>query len=248
MVEIVKELKGLSGSHVTLMRDGDRFFVEKRFNTARNLERYRELGLNGIRVPKIYSTGEDIYTMEFIPGTMMKEYFIYNGAKRFSEYFIGLMDKFSITPVIKNYRETYIQKLSKIDFNEFSFTMMELVDRLPQVLPSGLYHGDMTLDNIIFNDRKDEFVLIDPLTSEYDSFVFDIAKFGQDVRCGWFIRKDKINLSSVLQTIYDEVFKRFPEIISNNELLILMLLRVYPYCLDEFDRKFIIKEVNRLWI
>ena len=57
MVEVVKELKGLSGSHVLLKRDGDWFFVEKKYNTDRNLERYKELSRNDIRVPEIYSTG-----------------------------------------------------------------------------------------------------------------------------------------------------------------------------------------------
>ena len=246
MVEVVKELKGLSGSHVQLKRDGDWFFVEKKYNTDRNLERYKELSGNGIRVPEIYSTGDDIYTMEYIPGTLMKEYFLYNSVRVFTSYFCSLMNQFSENTIPKDYTEVYEKKLRGIDFTQFPFTMVELVDRLPPILPSGLYHGDMTLDNIIFNDKRMEFVLVDPLTSDYDSYVFDIAKFGQDIRCGWFMRNEKTNLSSILQTIYDDVYKDFP-IISNNELLILMLLRVFPYCRSEADKMFIKREVNKLW-
>ena len=55
------------------------------------------------------------------------------------------------------------------------FTANELYAKLPKTLPSSEYHGDFTLENILYS-LKDDFVLIDPLTTEYDSYVFDLAK------------------------------------------------------------------------
>ena len=99
---------------------------------------------------------------------------------------------------------------------------------MPKVLPRSVYHGDMTLENIIYNTNTGKFVLIDPVTTEYDSYIFDIAKMRQDLQCGWFIRNNHIMIDVKLKHIQQQLFIKYPE--SNNDyLLILMLLRVYCY-------------------
>jgi hypothetical protein len=86
------------------------------------------------------------------------------------------------------------------------------------------------------------------MTSDYDSWIFDLAKMRQDSNCFWFIRstEDK-NLKKYLSIIDDKIVKKYP-ILKNNSLLILMLLRVYLYTKDgSEDQKFILKEIKRLW-
>ena len=39
-------------------------------------------------------------------------------------------------------------------------------------MPQTTYHGDFTLENLIYDG--DEFIMIDPVTIEYDSYVFDL--------------------------------------------------------------------------
>jgi 5-methylthioribose kinase len=123
------------------------------------------------------------------------------------------------------------------------FTKEQLIDRLPKKLPQSTYHGDMTLENVIYTNPG--FCFIDPLTSDYDSYIFDIAKLRQDLECKWFIRKSNVKIDTKLQRIQDKLRKCYPDAFDDS-LLILMLLRVYPYC-DDTDKQFIVNEANRLW-
>jgi len=54
VVKTLKELKGHSASHVSLMQDDDKIFVRKTGDIARNLERYDVLSNHNLNLPKIY--------------------------------------------------------------------------------------------------------------------------------------------------------------------------------------------------
>ena len=124
-------------------------------------------------------------------------------------------------------------------------TKDELIDRLPKLLPQSMYHGDLTLENILYTGPG--FHLIDPVTIEYDSFMFDIAKMRQDLVCKWFLRKTDVRLDHKLQLIDEQLQIDYPEACSN-EMLILMLLRVLKHCeKDDSNYQFLMKEIERLW-
>ena len=130
--------------------------------------------------------------------------------------------------------------------DKFNFTKEELLDKLPKILPCTEYHGDLTLENILYSEDRG-FLLIDCLTTEYDSHIFDIAKLRQDLECGWFTRRDNTMLDVKTKHIQQELLKRFPEA-DNNYLLIMMLLRVYRYSKPEtFERQFLLDWINKLW-
>ena len=94
---------------------------------------------------------------------------------------------------------------------------------------------------------EDRFVLIDAVTTAYDSYLFDIAKLRQDLDCKWFIRNKEIYLDSKLLLIKNNILEEFKEA-DNNIYLILMLLRVYLHTKpDDSERKFILREVEKLW-
>jgi hypothetical protein len=63
VVKTLKELKGHSASHVSLMQDDDKIFVRKTGDIARNLERYDVLSNYNINLPKIYEIYGDYYDM-----------------------------------------------------------------------------------------------------------------------------------------------------------------------------------------
>lgn len=247
MEKILKTLNGYSGSKIYLMSDDNKVFIRKIDNVDRNYERLIELKKLKYNVPSVYKKDNNVLDMEYIKGLDIKTYLSINNIDLLLNYIFDLIDNFSKISKEKDYTETYNKKLSWIDESKvFPFTKKELIDSLPPILPSSIYHGDLTLENIIYDTNT--FYLIDCMTSDYDSWIFDLAKMRQDSNCFWFIRstEDK-NLKKYLSIIDDKIVKRYP-ILKNNSLLILMLLRVYLYTKDgSEDQKFILKEIKRLW-
>ena len=247
MAEVVRRLSGHSGSEVYIIKENDRVFVKKIGDTSRNLERIESLSKIGLNMPKIYSVYDDTYEMEYINNIDMKTYLLNNGVKELCDYIKDVVHKLSFSHIDKDYTPVYEDKLGKIKFQNYSlnFNMNELMIKLPKILPSTEYHGDFTLDNILFDQKTKSFRLIDPLTTEYDSYVFDLAKLRQDLICGWFIRNDDINLKIKLDGINFRLTNF--DFYDNNYLLILMLLRVLPYCKSDKDIKFLVDRMNMLW-
>jgi aminoglycoside phosphotransferase len=244
MDKVVKELKGHSGSKVYLMENDDRLFIRKVGNIERNIERLSHLAEN-YPVPKIYQI-EPHFDMEYFHGIDMKTYLRANTINELANFIISLLKKFASNSIDKDYTETYYQKLKWMDDNtELPFGKEEFISKLPKVLPQSNYHGDLTLENIL--KTKDRFCLIDAVTIEYDSYIFDVAKLRQDLECKWFLRNNRIKLDVKLQNLQDMILKRF-DLANNDYILILMLLRVYLHTEpNDSNRKFILKEINRLW-
>jgi hypothetical protein len=247
MEKVIKELKGHSGSKIYLMQDREKVFVRKINNTERNLERLNILH-SIIPVPEIYSSDCGILDMEYIHGLDMAHYLTHHNTQALSKFILDSVEKMKYDDQFSDYTDVYWKKLGVIeDWTGLPFDVQTLIDRLPKVLPKSHYHGDMTLENILYDKTNARFVFIDPLTSEYDSFVFDLAKLTQDIRCSWFIRNKNIYLDNKLLSLFDAL-KKEHKYIENSALTILMLLRVLPYCKEKTDKDFIMKEVYRLWM
>ena len=229
------------------MQDDDKIFVRKTGDIARNLERYDVLSNHNLNLPKIYEIYGDYYDMEYISCLEMKKYLSLNKADKLVDFIQEVVYNLSKNTYEKDYTETYRNKLSKFDFTKFEmpFTADELINKLPKILPASEYHGDFTLENILYDTKNDKFVLIDPLTTEFDSFVFDLAKLRQDLVCKWFIRNDDVYLDSKLYLIMNKLNEFVHN--KNQYLLILMLMRVLPYTTNEKDKEYLMKEVRRIW-
>jgi tRNA A-37 threonylcarbamoyl transferase component Bud32 len=246
-MKILKELKGHSNSQILLVEDQGQTFVRKNFDIARNLERYQSLSLIDVRIPKVFNVNIDSYDMEYIPHVDIKHFLAAHNTVEISMFIISLIDKLEIGSVDKDYTQTYKDKLSKFDFEKYRmpFTSDELLNRLPKMLPQSNYHGDLTLENILYDSQQNNFVLIDPITTEYDSYIFDLAKLRQDLVCKWFIRNDQYYFDSKLKIILESLsqFKYY----NDSSLLILMLMRVIPYTNKIEDEEFLLNEVRKLW-
>jgi len=246
---IVKQLSGHSGSKIYLMENSKGLFVRKIGNTERNRNRLKSLQEFEFPVPKIYNVDGDSFDMEYFHGLDMKNYLISNNTKELEEFLSNTLTKLSNNCVdkLKDFTNIYYQKLAWMDTSTdgFPFTKKQLIDKLPKVLPHTSYFGDLTLENIIHT--SDGFKLIDPVTIEYESYVFDIAKLRQDLDCRWFLRHDDMRLGAKLHNIQSAIFEDFPE--GNNDyLLILMLLRVYLHTKKgDLEYNFIMDEIKRLW-
>ena len=145
--------------------------MQRPLQLAQTNPKPRRLNEFGYPVPKIYDVKGQVLDMEFIRGLDMKNYLLHNNPIQLYEFLCELIDSFKETVTeYKDYTETYHQKLAWLPDN-FLFTKNELIERLPKLVPSSFYHGDLTLENILYTDPG--FHLIDPVTIEYDSYIFD---------------------------------------------------------------------------
>jgi RIO-like serine/threonine protein kinase len=243
--KVVKELYGFSGNQILLMQKHNRLFVRKIGNITRNIERMQ--ALNGeYPLPQLYTVSKKMIDMEYLHGLDIKSYLKTNNYEKLLEFLLCILEKFSNSSVNKDYTEIYIKKLQEINFDALPFTCEQLLDRLPRQLPSSNYHGDLTLENIIWTADRG-FFLIDCATIEYDSYIFDIAKLRQDLELGWFTRKDNAMLNVKTKYIQEKILQQHPTA-NNDYLLILMLLRVYRHSRpDTLERNFLLEGITSLW-
>jgi hypothetical protein len=249
---ILKILHGSSGSKVELIHKNDNLIIRKTYNIERNLERIERLTNLGLSLPNIISVDGISYDMSYVPHDDTATWLANNNPLELIEYIKSTIDILSQNSKLKNYKPTYINKLKLMSpaiLNLLPFKINELIDNLPESLPSSEYHGDFTLENIIFNKDENNFYLIDPLTSEYDSWIFDLAKLCQDLKCKWFIRhRDNSYLDSKLASIYVSL-KEYYSDFGNPYLIILMLLRIIPYVYNDIvTRDWLIKEITQLYL
>jgi RIO-like serine/threonine protein kinase len=243
--KVVKELYGFSGNQIWLMQKHNRLFVRKIGNITRNIERMQALAVE-YPLPQVYTVSKKMIDMEYLHGLDIKSYLKTNNYEKLLEFLLCILEKFSTGSVNKDYTEIYIKKLQEINFDDLPFTCEQLLDRLPRHLPSSNYHGDLTLENIIWTADRG-FFLIDCATIEYDSYIFDIAKLRQDLELGWFTRKDNARLNVKTKHIQQKILQQHPTA-NNDYLLILMLLRVYRHSLpDTLERNFLLEGITSLW-
>lgn len=197
---IIKEFKGFSGSKIYLMKNNKGFFVRKINNTQRNYLKLNEFSKD-FNVPKILSYKNDVLDMEYIHGLDMKSYLYVRDTKRFTEFLINILTLLSQEVNIIDYTKIYREKLNNIKLSsETDFTKEQLIEKLPKKLPRSKYFGDLTLENIIYRENG-QFYLIDGMTSEYNSYMFDIAKLRQDLKCNWFLKGNKSYLVEKIKKI-----------------------------------------------
>jgi len=239
--------EGYSGSKLELIKKNDIFTIKKTNNIKRNLERYKSLNYLNLSMPKILNTSDNFYEMEYINNIPMSVYIQKYDVDNLIDFILKLLNNFTKNCVEKDFTNVYINKLENFNFKKYNlpFNADQLIDKLPKILPESEYYGDLTLDNILFDTQNNKFVLIDPATIEYNSFVFDISKLKQDLICKWFIRNKNFNLDKKLNKIYESLNK-YPYY-DNNYLLILMLMRILPYSKNIKDEKFLYKNIIDLW-
>lgn len=245
--KVIKLLRGHSHSHVELMQDETDTWVRKSGDIDRNLERIA--ALDGILpMPRILKAESDMYEMEYIPHTDMVTWLTYNQPTDLIIWLHHVVAQLRHNEQAKDYLQIYHEKLGSPLLIQWwphlPFDANVLIAQLPRFLPTSQYHGDLTMDNILFNKDRG-FCTIDPLTSPYDSWVFDLAKLRQDLRCGWFIRHTNLALDAKLGTICNGLSRY--QWWDNDYLVILMLLRVLPYASADRDKRWLIGEIKKLW-
>lgn len=232
-------------SKVEIVQDKGQTFVRKSGNVGRNLERLDALSRYSLPLPKVLEIYGDSYDMEYIQHEDIKTYLSNHDVKELVQFIQKVIFTLSEQTIEKDFTKTYEEKLNCFSWDKFNlpFNANQLFEKLPKILPSSEYHGDFTLDNILYK-TSGGFVCIDPITTEYNSYIFDLAKLRQDTICKWFIRNENLYFDSKLKIINDALstFQHY----NNDYLLILMLMRVLPYT-NSKDKEFIESEILKLW-
>lgn len=243
--KLVKEFFGFSGTQVFLMKKHEMLFVRKIGNIDRNEEQLTKLQ-DRFPVPKIYGRVGNRLDIEYLHGLDIKSYLLTHSYENLADFIIEMLMQFSKDSTLEDYSDIYKENLVTYDFSELPFTSEDLFEKLPKLLPRSLYHGDFTLENIIYTEDRG-FFMIDCSSGVWDSYIFDIAKLRQDLECGWFLRHDPIRVNVKVSAIQKKILKQFPGA-DNNYLLILMLLRVNRYTMpNTIERNLIIQGITRLW-
>jgi hypothetical protein len=252
MVKIIYNNQGFSGAKVEIIEDYN-WVVKKTGDISRNATQLSLLRDTPVPVPAIiYYDEVDTLVMQYIQGMPIDDFVHYYGIEPVYRDIKKYIAFFQVGNIDFDYTEVYNRFLEEIDFTHLPFTSAELVDKLPKILPkSPYYHGDFTLGNMIHHSYTWQTYLIDPVSTVFDSWVFDIAKLRQDLEGLWFIREDGIewreHMGKILSELSDSLRFVYPLAYDDN-LYILMLLRVYRHCkVDTLEYNLIRNEILRLW-
>jgi tRNA A-37 threonylcarbamoyl transferase component Bud32 len=242
-MKIIKRFNGHSGSNVFLVEKFGKLFVYKN-----NIE-YPKLCvdiLNSLpfNTPDIVEVGESHILMEYLPGLEMKTFLMYADPKDINRISSFLIDYIKMS--LEHSVSYNFEKELDIKFNKISkyADIAHHRNKIPNVLPKGLIHGDLTLENIIFYNNQ--FYFIDANYTELNSIYFDVNKLRQDLKGHWFVREESSNMNyvSACNSIYNTLHSQFKEMF-NDSIYALMLSRVLPYCTRDLERQLILSEIEK---
>jgi tRNA A-37 threonylcarbamoyl transferase component Bud32 len=123
-------------------------------------------------------------------------------------------------------------------------------------IPQSDCHGDLTLENILAT--KNGYFLIDFDVPDLSSYFLDVAKLFQDLTGHWCLRHQALSQPGTAQYLNAQlalgrlkaallpVLKdRAPNLSERlNDLVILNLMRVLPYCRDEATAVYVLGRIN----
>lgn len=247
-MKTLKVFKGHSRDEVKLMAndDGSLFVSKKGKQVHRNVGRMKALE-RILPQPRLFSCSYSHINMEYIPHVDMLSYMANDRLAPLAKFLsdsIAALARYPNNSFVgeRDYTPSYEKKLSKARYLPASSG--SIMDALPKLLPVTMYHGDFTLSNLLFHTRRNTFVWIDGLESEFDSYVFDLAKLRQDLSCRWFLRSSKLLLGDRLHWLSQQM-EAFPHY-ENNALVIMMLLRIVPYA-DTDTELWLNTQMDKLW-
>jgi hypothetical protein len=193
------------------------------------------------------------FSMEYINGMTLADYMKtaeLTGLKNFAKIFLSIIPNDIIYDThAKEIFETKIRSLSEtiIDKSEVIESSLLLLENYSwNYIQHSPCHGDLTLENILISNNS--LHLIDFLDSFYDSWQIDIAKILQDIEIFWHYRKERIdNNLFVRLLVLRKIIKAKILILKDGEkimgsiyhVLLLNLLRIFPYTKDEYTYDFL---------
>lgn len=270
-MRIIKKLSGHSGCSVYLCENNNKNFIRKvsgnvSYNSRLKLQcnKQKEYKSNVFYTPKVLNEGNEnnlfFYDMEYIQGIVLSQALCTLKVEEIFSVFNKLLSELinceltyseNTISVMKNKINGLYRKLDAMKYNKyFSY----LLDYDWTFLPVSSCHGNLTLENIIYDHNR--LVLIDFLDSFIESPYIDLAKLLQDLECHWAYRNNRdfkdyefrLNLAKeiVLERLSDSNDGR-NKIHLIYSLLLLNLLRILPYSVDDRTTLFIERKAEAVY-
>lgn len=263
--EKITLLKGYSGCKILLVEAPEKSFIRKISSDCayneRLLKQCRKQSLCGFgKTPRVFGSGYVdglfFFDMQYVRGGTLSEYLlqvpatylkatvekIYNAASH--GYSVG--GNGGVCAETQTAIRKKIESLRSLQNTHANLAeVFEYLDSLSwSGIRAGDCHGDMTLENVIV-DSAGEFYMIDFLDSFVESPVVDIAKTLQDIFLRWSYRYR--NLSVYEDIRLSDACDVFLGLLGRDaalkkavfDILLVNLLRIYPYIKDEKTRLFL---------
>lgn len=253
-----KKLLGHSGCDIRLVEQGLRRFVRKYSSSPEYNQRLKAqcakqqtVGIGSFKAPKVMNEGVSddglyFFDMEYIQGVTLAKRLermhmsdVPKVSRDLYEAVLSGNEKLVRDPLVKEtiYSKvdaTYclIQGPSAAVTNAFKV----LAAHDWSGVPSSSCHGDLTFENIIVSNG--DLYLIDYLDSFCNSWMIDMSKIYQDIDALWSFRAEKNNNTTVKLLVMRDLFDKWLSsdnpsfLIEVRYMLLLSLLRIYPYAQD----------------
>ncbi|MBR6010699.1 MAG: hypothetical protein IKP35_04790 [Alphaproteobacteria bacterium] len=265
-MEHIKDLSGHSGCVLGLYKENDNIFLRKSSGDKDYNKRLKSqclkqcrFRLDKIKTPEVYryGIGDDglfYFDMEFVNGVTCAQHMNYIKIKDI----VNLIDLlFEVLPVDNSYPcdiadQIFKNKIKSLHDKWYNYNscVKSAFDKLENFdfkdIPLSTCCGDLTLENIILSSSG--IYVIDLLDSFYNSWMIDVAKLLQDIDLGWSYRHQKrdfnlnLRLATAKQAIFDKILA-LPDgkkiLTKIYHILLLNVLRIYPYAKDEETFKFL---------
>lgn len=272
-IEFIKNLSGHSGCGLKLYRSENMLFVRKDSGNPgynRRLKKQcikqQRFRLGGVKTPEVLGCGQKnglfYFDMEFLNGVTLAEYMNCIKIKEINHLISLLFKSLPLASSQNNPRANKIfhnkiaglrQSIGKTD--ALAAKALQKLEKYDYSnIPASYCCGDLTLENIILSEDKQVY-LIDFLDSFYNSWMIDVAKLLQDLELRWSYRHSKIdfNLNMRLAVAREALIENISEfsdgrqmLLSIYHLLLLNVLRIYPYAKDAVTAEFLQNAVFRV--
>lgn len=253
-----KILKGHSGCIIKLINDSQKIQVYKispskeyNFRLKKQCLKQAKFQSKDIKAPIIYKSGylenKFYFSMEYVKGKTFAEHFNNIDVNKIPDLLNKLFNNLYIqnSQKNKNSNKIFLKKIQTLktqlynyDFLKQSFDILENFEW--ENVSKSPCHGDLTLENILIS-QDGQIYLIDFLDSFYNSWMFDIAKLLQDLEIKWSFREQANDSNRDLRLFLAKkaLLNEFNKIENANtilitiyHLLLLNILRIYPYTKD----------------
>lgn len=278
-IKIIQEFSGHSGCKILLCYSNGNYFVRKiskskdyneRLKKQMNKQRFfrEEIAKENISSPKILGDGfyeeKFFFDMEYIMGFNLIDYIFKSSPEKLKKISYGIL---RIIELIKSNSSNSIEiSLSK----KFSEKINELETKIPErdhnllvslekksynlpVVKSTFCHGDLTMENIMFDENTGKYHLIDFQDIFAEHYWFDISLLFQDIDEAWYLFKHpeldpkimKIKMDFIRKYIIDKIEKEY--LPHHSTFIAMKFLRIIPYTREEdrdYLRMVIIKHIG----
>lgn len=266
-------LKGNSGCLVELVEtDKANHFVRKTSSSEtynhrleQQVAKQIEFGKRGFKVPKIWNTGFSeknciYYEMEYVSGLKVSEYLNSSMPRSISNELLNLLEEMRISQGL-NVNNSFVREQlqghlsSKPSDHRLNAAVHFLEEFDWEAIESKECHGDLTLENLIVNEKG--IYLLDFQDVTINCFSQDIGKLLFDLEWNWSARyttseKNSLvnygNRFTLIRDIHTKFYKEFgnefPNEISAFELF--NAIRILPYIKDRESDKVVSEAMTTL--